>query len=175
MLDGAPGDWLPGDVDVLEQGKGSLGDRLAAAFEDAWRTCELPLLLLGMDTPQVAVEQLSAAAAALHVPGTDAVLARRWTAGGGRSACTGPWRGSSPTGSPPAATAGAGGPGGRPPDLASPRPVPPSVGQGDPGPGASAGLSGAQGPVQRRDDLRRGGRAEEHRVAAAPADNGKCG
>lgn len=74
VLDGSTGACLPADVDVLEQGRGSLGDRLAAAFEDAWRTCELPLLLLGMDTPQVAVEQLSAAAAALHVPGTDAVL-----------------------------------------------------------------------------------------------------
>ncbi len=60
--------------------RGGLGDRLAAAFRDAYEAAAgepqgpLPLLLIGMDTPQVTPRDLAAAAHALLAPGTGAVL-----------------------------------------------------------------------------------------------------
>ena len=74
VLDGAPGDWLPAGTAVLPQGTGDLGDRLAAACADAWAAFPAPLLLLGMDTPQVTPALLSSALDTLLQPGTDAVL-----------------------------------------------------------------------------------------------------
>ncbi len=74
VLDGAPGDWLPAGVDVLPQRGGTLGDRLDGAFADAFAARPLPLLLVGMDTPQVTPALLARALDDLLRPGTDAVL-----------------------------------------------------------------------------------------------------
>ena len=53
---------------MQQQGGGELGERLAAAFAGAYAQCPLPMLLIGMDTPQVSVPLLTAAAARLAAP-----------------------------------------------------------------------------------------------------------
>ena len=68
VLDGVPGPWLLVGIEVLPQRGQGLAERIAAAFADAYRTRPLPMLLVGMDTPQ-----LTAAAAHLLAPATDAV------------------------------------------------------------------------------------------------------
>lgn len=70
VLDGEPGDWLPGGFEVVPQVGGGLGDRLA----DAFRKCGGPALLIGMDTPQVSPDLLADGLERLGRPGTDAVL-----------------------------------------------------------------------------------------------------
>ncbi|MEU1150535.1 DUF2064 domain-containing protein [Streptomyces sp. NPDC005863] len=55
-LDGTPGPWLPAGFDVVPQCAGGLDERLAAAFA----ACTGPTLLIGMDTPQVTPELLTA-------------------------------------------------------------------------------------------------------------------
>lgn len=62
-LDGAPGPWLPGGFTVLAQRGAGLDERLAAAFDDAWTG--RPLVLIGMDTPQVTPGLLARAARGL--------------------------------------------------------------------------------------------------------------
>ncbi|MFI7613173.1 DUF2064 domain-containing protein [Nonomuraea terrae] len=57
---------------VIGQRGGGLDERLAGAFGDAYARCPVPVLLVGMDTPQVTPELLSLAAAALD--GRDAVF-----------------------------------------------------------------------------------------------------
>lgn len=74
VLDGQPGAWLPPSFTVLPQRGGGLDERLAAAFDDAWAKTAAPLLLIGMDTPQVTPALLTAAAGQLLSDGTDAVL-----------------------------------------------------------------------------------------------------
>jgi glycosyltransferase A (GT-A) superfamily protein (DUF2064 family) len=59
---------------VLPQAAGPLDARLAAAFDDAWAHQQLPMLLIGMDTPQLTSELLTDALRQLLDPGTDAVL-----------------------------------------------------------------------------------------------------
>ncbi len=54
-------DWLGPDVSVIDQGEGDLGQRLARAAAD------LPVLLLGADTPGLEPDHLRAAAAALAI------------------------------------------------------------------------------------------------------------
>lgn len=71
VVDGAV--TAPG-FSVQRQAGGSLDERLAAAFADAWRARQLPVLLVGMDTPQVDVPLLDAAVVALLAPGVDAVI-----------------------------------------------------------------------------------------------------
>lgn len=56
-LDGQPGDWLPAGWTVIAQVGGGLDARLTAAFE----AVDGPALLIGMDTPQVALRHLLAA------------------------------------------------------------------------------------------------------------------
>ena len=68
-LDGAPGPWLPGCFDVISQRGAGLDERIAWALTDAHVTLPLPLVLIGMDTPQVTPALLAAAAAPL-VSGT---------------------------------------------------------------------------------------------------------
>ncbi|WUI03242.1 TIGR04282 family arsenosugar biosynthesis glycosyltransferase [Spirillospora sp. NBC_00431] len=63
-LDGAPGPWLPAGFTVTAQRGGGLDERLAAAFTDAW--AGRPLVLIGMDTPQVTPALLTAAGRALR-------------------------------------------------------------------------------------------------------------
>jgi uncharacterized protein len=70
VLDGDPGDWLPGGFEVLPQRGGGLDERLANAFEDVAG----PALLIGMDTPQVTPRDLRDTLALLAEPAIDAVL-----------------------------------------------------------------------------------------------------
>ncbi len=63
----------PGFV-VHEQVPGPLDVRLAAAFDEAWKDHTVPLLLVGMDTPQVTEVLIERALACLLSPGVDAVL-----------------------------------------------------------------------------------------------------
>jgi uncharacterized protein len=56
-LDGDPGEWLPAGWQVTPQPAGGLDARLVGAFEAAGHG---PALLIGMDTPQVTLAQLSA-------------------------------------------------------------------------------------------------------------------
>ncbi len=73
-LDGAPGDWLPDSVAVQPQCDGSLDVRIAHAMATAYTGLPLPVLLVGMDTPQLLPADLDRAVARLLEPGTDAVL-----------------------------------------------------------------------------------------------------
>ena len=74
VLDGEPGDWLPSDMELITQRNGPFGDRLGGAIEDLFARLALPVLVIGMDTPQVRTAHLEGAAEALLAPGTDAVL-----------------------------------------------------------------------------------------------------
>ncbi|GII63956.1 glycosyl transferase [Sphaerisporangium krabiense] len=64
-LDGLPGLWLPGGHVVIPQRGDGLDERLAAAFTDAHRLRPDPVVLIGMDTPQVTAELLAEACEAL--------------------------------------------------------------------------------------------------------------
>ena len=63
VLDGEPGDWIPEGFEVIPQRGDGLGQRLAAAFEDAGA----PAFLVGMDTPQVTPALLEAGLDGLQV------------------------------------------------------------------------------------------------------------
>jgi uncharacterized protein len=69
VLDGEPGPWVPPGFAVLPQGDGGLDRRLAAAFDAVCARHPGPVLLVGMDTPQLAPEL-----AAVDLHGHDAVL-----------------------------------------------------------------------------------------------------
>ncbi|MBP2708232.1 TIGR04282 family arsenosugar biosynthesis glycosyltransferase [Microbispora sp. RL4-1S] len=64
-LDGLPGAWLPPDVAVIPQRGAGLDERIAHAMADAHRLHPVPVVLVGMDTPQVTPDLLRAACAAL--------------------------------------------------------------------------------------------------------------
>lgn len=70
VLEGEGGDWLPSGFEVIPQRSGEFAERLAGAAEDVGA----PLLIVGMDTPQVTAELLDAALAALEQKGVDACL-----------------------------------------------------------------------------------------------------
>ncbi len=72
VLAGQPGPWLPAGVPVRAQAAGGLGTRIAAAMHAAFDLLGGPVLLVGMDTPQLTHEHLDAAVAALR--SHDAVL-----------------------------------------------------------------------------------------------------
>ncbi|MCP9947661.1 TIGR04282 family arsenosugar biosynthesis glycosyltransferase [Actinomadura madurae] len=59
-LAGTPGPWLPDGFAVTAQRGAGLDERLAAAFDDAWDG--RPMVLIGMDTPQVTPAVLARAA-----------------------------------------------------------------------------------------------------------------
>jgi rSAM/selenodomain-associated transferase 1 len=63
-LSGEPGPWLPPGLEIIAQRGEGLDERLAAAFDDAHRG--RPLVLIGMDTPQVTTALLVAAGRALN-------------------------------------------------------------------------------------------------------------
>ncbi|HEY8478371.1 MAG TPA: TIGR04282 family arsenosugar biosynthesis glycosyltransferase [Spirillospora sp.] len=63
-LRGNPGPWLPPGVRVVPQRGGGLDERLAHAFDDAY--AGRPLVLIGMDTPQVTTALLERAGRALE-------------------------------------------------------------------------------------------------------------
>ena len=69
-LDGRPGPWIPPGFSVFEQVAGDRADRLAAATAAVGG----PVLVVGMDTPQLTAAQLDGALATLDAAGTDAVL-----------------------------------------------------------------------------------------------------
>ena len=73
-LDGAPGRWLPGGFDVIGQRGRGLDERIAWALVDARVTLPLPVVLIGMDTPQVTPELLAAAAEPLVSRSADATF-----------------------------------------------------------------------------------------------------
>ena len=73
-LAGAPGAWLPAGFDVVAQRGGGLDERLAAAFADTHASLPLPMVLIGMDTPQVTAGLLAEAAQSLVCGEADAVL-----------------------------------------------------------------------------------------------------
>lgn len=82
VLDGTPGDWFDPDFEVIAQRGDGLDERLAAAVEDVGA----PLLIVGMDTPQLDAALLDGAISALCATEVDAVLGRAtdggyWTIG----------------------------------------------------------------------------------------------
>ena len=64
-LEGPPGSWLLPGFDVVAQRPGEFGARLAGAIDDAWDRTPLPVLVIGMDTPQVQGPDLDRAVAPL--------------------------------------------------------------------------------------------------------------
>ena len=74
VLDGAAGPWVGPGLEVIAQRKGDFGTRLGHAVEDCWASCQLPVLVVGMDTPQLEPPLLDEVAAGLLAPGCDAVL-----------------------------------------------------------------------------------------------------
>lgn len=87
VLDGPVGSWLPAGFDVLPQRGDGLDERLAAAFDDAYAGAPLPILLIGMDTPQVTAGVLAGAGRALVTGGGRALVG-----GAGRALVTGAGR-----------------------------------------------------------------------------------
>jgi rSAM/selenodomain-associated transferase 1 len=69
-FDGRPAHWLRPGWSHIRQVDGDLGRRLAAAVD----AVAGPVVLIGMDTPQVTPELLDDACARLDAPGVDAVL-----------------------------------------------------------------------------------------------------
>jgi len=58
-LDGSPGPWLPEGFTVIAQEGDGLDERLTAAFTHCFATRpEVPVILVGMDTPQVTPHHL---------------------------------------------------------------------------------------------------------------------
>ena len=72
-LDGQAGAWLADGFDVVAQRSGGLANRLFGAFEDCFHVSTDPVVLIGMDTPQVTVDHLLRAGMALE-SGADAVM-----------------------------------------------------------------------------------------------------
>ena len=76
-LAGTPGQWLPAGFDVIGQRGGGLDERIAWALADARATCpdpSTPLVLIGMDTPQVTSALLAQAAEPLVSGAADATF-----------------------------------------------------------------------------------------------------
>ena len=67
VLDGNPSAWRRPDFHVLPQRGTGLAERLDNALIDAVQTTRHPVLLIGMDTPQLQPAELEAAAAALMI------------------------------------------------------------------------------------------------------------
>ncbi len=79
-LDGEVGPWLPDSFDVVAQRGGNLGNVLFGAFEDCFHVASDPVILIGMDTPQLTVDHLLSAEMLLDTR-ADAVIGL--TPGGG--------------------------------------------------------------------------------------------
>jgi uncharacterized protein len=63
LLDGNVGGWLPPGFEVIAQRGEGLGDRLAAGTTDCFASGAGPVVLVGMDTPQLRSHHLLQAAA----------------------------------------------------------------------------------------------------------------
>ena len=73
-LAGEPGPWLPDGFDVIPQRGGGLDERISAAIWDTYTTLPVPIVLIGMDTPQVTAGLLESAAEPLARTMADAVF-----------------------------------------------------------------------------------------------------
>ena len=73
-LDGEPGPWLRPGFDVIRQRGAGLDERIAFALADAWSAAPMPVVLIGMDTPQVTPELLAEAAGPLVSGAADATF-----------------------------------------------------------------------------------------------------
>jgi uncharacterized protein len=73
-LDGEPGPWLRPGFDVIPQRGDGLDERIAFALADAWSAAPMPIVLIGMDTPQVTPGLLGRAAAPLVAGNADAAF-----------------------------------------------------------------------------------------------------
>jgi glycosyltransferase A (GT-A) superfamily protein (DUF2064 family) len=73
-LDGAPGRWLPAGFDVIGQRGAGLDERIVWALTDAQESLPVPLVLIGMDTPQVTPGLLAAAVEPLVSDTADATF-----------------------------------------------------------------------------------------------------
>ncbi len=73
-LEGAPGPWLPPGFDVIAQRGAGLDERITHALADACAIAPLPVVLIGMDTPQVTPGLLAGAAAPLLDGSADATF-----------------------------------------------------------------------------------------------------
>lgn len=73
-LDGDPGPWVGSGLSVVPQRGAGLDERIAHALTDAWGARPLPVLLIGMDTPQLTASLLDGAVGRLLDAGVDAVL-----------------------------------------------------------------------------------------------------
>jgi len=73
-LAGTPGGWLPPGFDVIGQRGVGLDERIAWALADARASSPVPLVLIGMDTPQVTAALLTRAAEPLVSGAADATF-----------------------------------------------------------------------------------------------------
>ena len=73
-LAGTPGRWLPPGFDVIGQRGGGLDERIAWALADARAASPAPLVLIGMDTPQVTPALLAQATGPLVSGAADATF-----------------------------------------------------------------------------------------------------
>jgi uncharacterized protein len=85
-LEGEPGRWLPAGFQVVRQRRRGLDERIAAALCDAYAQLPVPVVLIGMDTPQVTPELLESAIRPL----TGTPLTGTALTGGGADAVFGP-------------------------------------------------------------------------------------
>lgn len=73
-FDGLPQHWLRPGHTWVRQCAGGLDARLTAAIHYAYETSPVPVMLVGMDTPQLTADLLDHVAAQLLRPDVDAVL-----------------------------------------------------------------------------------------------------
>jgi uncharacterized protein len=73
-LDGASGRWLPGGFEVIRQRGRGLDERIAAALGETYARLPVPVVLIGMDTPQVTPGLLESALRPLADGTADAVF-----------------------------------------------------------------------------------------------------
>jgi glycosyltransferase A (GT-A) superfamily protein (DUF2064 family) len=71
---GAQAGWLPGGFEVTGQRGQGLDERIAAAFDDAYAQLPVPIVLIGMDTPQVTPRLLESVTRPLARGDADAVF-----------------------------------------------------------------------------------------------------
>ncbi|HVT70331.1 MAG TPA: DUF2064 domain-containing protein [Trebonia sp.] len=73
-LSGPAEDWLPPGFDLIGQRGADYGERMAAAFADAYATAPLPLLLVRPDALDITPDMLADAARSLLSGEADAVV-----------------------------------------------------------------------------------------------------